>query len=917
MARAYITEKQVGREFWYFAIRHIVLMINQVPGCLGRKLTTPFELVYGVKPDSSTWFELFSIGYFDHKTEGNAKKSNIQAQTLAGIAVGRDDKANTIRFYNPITKAYYSPSVFKLDEGRLPASHFPNRITFDGDLVCGLQSNNTDPTPEPFPPGTRVNVSVNGKIKRGTIQNIPLPSSPALADSTVIHPDGTIEEQNTHLYTVLLDDNTTHELTFHQLISPAEARPSVDTTAPSTVWAVCWQTKPYSLGAPPFPLIFDRAPITTPRQPTTSRPKTYSTRALPLLLKHFILATRIVTYGWTPRRKRKGERLDVFERITKKQYLLLKRSGCIGKALPSMCVLVIKPDKDGYPVRAKSRIVVLGNFEDHYYSKSQRYAPVLKYSSLCLLCSKAVGEKCILKQGDCKNAFCHATLPDDELTVVRPPVGDPEYNKDTYWLLNKTLYGLRRSPHHWYNMFVQALKDIGLKPSLHDPCLFSGIVNPQQHHSTSHSPSPPPPSHTTTAPIHVGIYVDDFVFYSTDPIQEQRFMEALKQRVVVDFMGPVDWFLGTAFTWKKDKDGNLSVFLSQSAFTEYTAHRFAIDRINPTPHMTPYRSGIPIDSIPNPPKGDPDLKRRTKIYQSIVGCINWLATCTRPDISPCLTFLTSYNQAPSHGHYQAALHALKYLYSTADYGISYHSNANNMIQAFNHFPAHHDKEAYTDATPTCPGDLQRLTSFSDACWGGQFGNAVSDGTPLELFKFRSISGYVICRSGGPISWKSIRQNRTSLSSCEAEIIATSECMTELEHIRHRASDLNIPDANDKIPVYNDNAACVQWSASVTNKGTKHMNLRENYIRKAHHLGLAEVRHIPGVINTSNIFTKELRDAAHFRRCRDTMMVSKINFEKYGHAIPPHHQQKVDLPDYPVRSPSPLDSYRPSASTPAG
>ena len=167
--------------------------------------------------------------------------------------------------------------------------------------------------------------------------------------------------------------------------------------------------------------------------------------------------------------------------------------------------------------------------------------------------------------------------------------------------------------------------------------------------------------------------------------------------------------------------------------------------------MTPYRSGIPIDSIPDAPKDDPDQKRRTKIYQSIVGCINWLATCTRPDISPCLTFLASYNQRPSHGHYQAALHALKYLYSTADYGISFHSNASNTIQAFNHFPSHHDKEAYTDATPPSPGDVHRLTSFSDACWGGQFGNAVPDGTPLELFKFRSISGYVICRSGGPIS----------------------------------------------------------------------------------------------------------------------------------------------------------------------
>eukprot|EP00956_Cyclotella_meneghiniana_P012602 scaffold17913_cov36-Cyclotella_meneghiniana.AAC.1 len=796
MARAYITEKQVSREFWFFAIRHAVIMINQIPGRLGRRLTTPFELVYGVKPDSSTWFELFSVRYFDHKTENSASKSNVEVQTLAGIAVGRDEKSNTIRFYNPLTRSYYSPPVFKLDEGRLPVSLFPTKITFDGGLICGLQSNNTDPSPEPFPPGTRVNVLVNNTPQRGTIQHVPMPL-PAVLEPTA--------ELRVRVRLV--------ELTFADLLSPATETP-VNPASPTTVWE----------GIPSH-YLHQNAKITYEHEgtylkgylsytehdgfefvvrrnarskkvdfkvplPDFSRTWTTLLAEERLLFGHTTVSSflRRDTYNNAPSanhvsaknlinpcppslskalhpsnpdrhvwldsyKEEKGglEQLEVFERINKKQYLHLKRTGRIGKALPSMCVLVIKPDKDGNPVRAKSRIVVLGNFEDRYYTKSQRYAPVLKYSSLRLLCSKAVGDKCILQQGDCKNAFCHARLPDDELTVVRPPVGDPEHDKDTYWLLNKTLYGLRRSPHHWYNMFTKALKDIGLSPSLHDPCLFSGTLS--QHDSTPSTPvtasptvaspsassSTSSPAESTPAPIHVGIYVDDFVFYSTDPAQEQLFMEALKKRVVVDFMGPVDWFLGTAFTWKRHDDGNLSVLLSQSAFIDFTAHRFAVDRFKPVPHMTPYRSGIPIDSIPPPPKNDPDQKRSTKVYQSIVGCINWVATCTRPDIAPALTFLASYNQCPSHGHYQAALHALKYLYSTSEYGISNHSDASNTIQAFNHFPSHHDKEAYEDAVPPSPGDVKRLTSFSDACWGGQFGNAggQSAGNPSDKTEHHS------------------------------------------------------------------------------------------------------------------------------------------------------------------------------------
>ena len=50
-ARVYITENQVGREFWYFAVQHAAMMINQVPERLGLKLVTPFELVHNIKHD--------------------------------------------------------------------------------------------------------------------------------------------------------------------------------------------------------------------------------------------------------------------------------------------------------------------------------------------------------------------------------------------------------------------------------------------------------------------------------------------------------------------------------------------------------------------------------------------------------------------------------------------------------------------------------------------------------------------------------------------------------------------------------------------------------------------------------------------------------------------------------------------------
>jgi hypothetical protein len=81
-------------------------------------------------------------------------------------------------------------------------------------------------------------------------------------------------------------------------------------------------------------------------------------------------------------------------------------------------------------------------------------------------------------------------------------------------------------------------------------------------------------------------------------------------------MGTVDYFLGMAFQWNRHDDGELSVLLSQSAVVEYTAHRFAIDKLNPVPNMTPYCSGIPIDSLAPPAPDDPELKKEDKMLSS-------------------------------------------------------------------------------------------------------------------------------------------------------------------------------------------------------------------------------------------------------------------------------------------------------------
>ena len=82
---------------------------------------------------------------------------------------------------------------------------------------------------------------------------------------------------------------------------------------------------------------------------------------------------------------------------------------------------------------------------------------------------------------------------------------------------------------------------------------------------------------------------------------------------------------------------------------------------------------------------------------------------------PALSIIATYSQVPTTQHYKAAIHTLKYLYSTSNYGISFTLKASSTLQANNHFPHHHDKEPYTDVTPPSLSKCEHLTAFSNTC----------------------------------------------------------------------------------------------------------------------------------------------------------------------------------------------------------
>lgn len=337
------------------------------------------------------------------------------------------------------------------------------------------------------------------------------------------------------------------------------------------------------------------------------------------------------------------------------------------------------------------------------------------------------------------------------------------------------------------------------------------------------------------------------------PKVEREFELKFGKFFKTDFQSSISHFLGVKFTITHHDDGNLDIYLSQEKEIQELIAKLGLDKPDSLMVPTPYRSGLPVDSIPHVDMDTGKCAKINKFLQEINGSLNWLANMTRPDIATITNILAQYNSNCSPGHIAAAKHVVRYLKGTPKLGIN--------ISSFIKFPI----------------DPTRLQALTDVNWGPQDQLVPKASDPpvlLELFKTRSIAGHVILL-GGPVHWQAKRQTYTARSTPDAEIGAVDECTKNIMQIRNILQDMNLFKSymTGRITIYNDKAAAVDWSHNMTTKGLRYLQIRQNAIREEITSGLIDVKHIPGKDNCSDMFTKEDKDTAHFQACRDSLLHS--------------------------------------------
>ena len=141
------------------------------------------------------------------------------------------------------------------------------------------------------------------------------------------------------------------------------------------------------------------------------------------------------------------------------------------------------------------------------------------------------------------------------------------------------------------------------------------------------------------------------------------------------------------------------------------------------------------------------------------------------------------------------------------------------------------------------GSKLKIDIFSDSDWG------------TNVDDRRSISGFVVKVSGGPISWSSRTQKTVALSSCEAEFLALSEALKEALWLYQVFHELDL-EYDDPITIHVDNQAAINLAHnSVLHQRSKHIDIRYMRIRDEIADGKVAVKYVPTGQNLADLLTK--------------------------------------------------------------
>ena len=392
------------------------------------------------------------------------------------------------------------------------------------------------------------------------------------------------------------------------------------------------------------------------------------------------------------------------------------------RILPIAEVYDIKFDANGMPIKRKYRICGKGFRQIKGIDYHNCYAPVIHADVLrmCMCVAVELGLGCV--QFDFSAAFLHATN-DVEMYVECPPGYLRKRKGDIVLKLKKVIYGMKQSAHRFYKLISGDFVKLGFKQSKSSPCLFVKFYGEENRVAL------------------LVLHVDDGGYFAKDNEVIEKDLMLLRRKYKLDHE-PMNWYVGLRIV---KKDASMGIICD--AYIERCAKRFGIDKMAPQTH--------PAVDAPEKFEGESTCRKR---FMELVGCLLYISTACRPDITTITNMLASQMACPSQKHLTMAEGVLSYLLATKRKGLEFR------------------KRGVRGATHISKLRNMKLNGFFDS-------NFAEDRSR------KSRTGMAIYYNGNLISWLSQLQTLVAQSVFEAETIAGNEALKTIKFLRKIAADI--------------------------------------------------------------------------------------------------------------------------------
>ena len=325
------------------------------------------------------------------------------------------------------------------------------------------------------------------------------------------------------------------------------------------------------------------------------------------------------------------------------------------KALRSMFVPKIKKEQVGssrvIKYRFRSRLTAKGYTQQPGINYDETYAPTARFESICIILLLATVHDWNFSGIDIENAFVEGTLSETIYMMLPEDVFRNPDGSSVVVRLLKTLYGLKQASRVFYKMIVKILLQLGLKPTLHDPCIFVFYD---------------PVSNLITVVI---LWVDDVGLTGNDIAMIEQIIAAIRAAFAkIVHTEVLTTYVGLNIF--RDRAAH-SMTLSQGVYLRSLTARYINGTV--TTKSTPMTPSMDVRTL-----GDGSLE---PMYQQ-AGEISYPADRVRPELKFPASVLKSAASNPTATHERAFTRTIRYLAKDPDTGLTFRRGASDEIALF-------------------------------------------------------------------------------------------------------------------------------------------------------------------------------------------------------------------------------------------